>query len=545
MPGFNPSEFQPSPHPAWTGDLTRVPYWVYRDRELLKAEQERVFEGPVWNYLCLESEIANPGDWRTTMVGQMPVVVVRDKDGSIAAFENRCAHRGALICLDNAGSGAKDFQCVYHAWRYDLRGNLKSVAFQRGVNGRGGMPADFRVEDHGPRKLRTTTLCGLVFGTFSRRYAGYRGPSSAPMSWRSSSASSADRQIEIIGRFVEVLPNNWKMYAENVRDSYHASLLHLFFATFKINRLSQGGGLIVSPNGGCSVSSTIAPTEADDKAYAGMRSVDDDYRLEDPSLIDVVDEHPRPHPPADRHGVPELRRAEDAERHGAAVLHAGRRRPDEPGMDLFRLCRRHAGDAQAPAAASEPGRAGRVSSRWRMAASAALSNAASRRRRTRPRSSRWAAPASKASRRGRPRPRCAGSGRCGAGWSGYEHAAAIAELNAAYAAAIDNDRLEAWPDFFVDDCLYKITSAENHKRGYAAGIVYADSRAMLRDRVTALRTANIYERQSYRHIIGLPLISAHGAGVITAETPFLVARIMRDGRTRSVRHRRLSRQDAR
>jgi 3-phenylpropionate/cinnamic acid dioxygenase small subunit len=104
----------------------------------------------------------------------------------------------------------------------------------------------------------------------------------------------------------------------------------------------------------------------------------------------------------------------------------------------------------------------------------------------------------------------------------------LAELNAAYAAAIDQDRLEAWPDFFVDDCLYKITSAENHNRGYAAGVIYADSRAMLRDRVTALRTANIYERQSYRHIVGLPVIGPTGA---TAETSFLVARIMRDGRT--------------
>ena len=74
----------------------------------------------------------------------------------------------------------------------------------------------------------------------------------------------------------------------------------------------------------------------------------------------------------------------------------------------------------------------------------------------------------------------------------------VAELNAAYAATIDADRLEAWPDFFVDNCLYKITSADNHRRGYSAGIVYADSRAMLRDRVTALRSANIYERQSYR-----------------------------------------------
>jgi 3-phenylpropionate/cinnamic acid dioxygenase small subunit len=104
----------------------------------------------------------------------------------------------------------------------------------------------------------------------------------------------------------------------------------------------------------------------------------------------------------------------------------------------------------------------------------------------------------------------------------------VAALNAAYAATIDQDRLEAWPGFFVEDCLYKITSAANHRAGYAAGIVYADSRAMLRDRVTALRTANIFERHSYRHIVGLPVIGADGD---TAETPFLVARIMRDGRT--------------
>ncbi|MSP03785.1 MAG: terephthalate 1,2-dioxygenase [Acetobacteraceae bacterium] len=104
----------------------------------------------------------------------------------------------------------------------------------------------------------------------------------------------------------------------------------------------------------------------------------------------------------------------------------------------------------------------------------------------------------------------------------------LAELNAAYAQAIDTDQLESWPDFFVEDCLYKITSADNHKAGYAAGIVYADTGAMLRDRVNALRTANIYERQSYRHIIGLPVI---GTDQMSAETPFMVARIMRDGKT--------------
>lgn len=106
----------------------------------------------------------------------------------------------------------------------------------------------------------------------------------------------------------------------------------------------------------------------------------------------------------------------------------------------------------------------------------------------------------------------------------------LAALNAAYAACIDDDRLEDWPGFFLDQCLYKITSAENLRDGNEAGIVYADSRAMLADRVLALRRANIYERQTYRHIIGTSLITAPGFADAIIETPFLVVRTMRDGR---------------
>lgn len=105
----------------------------------------------------------------------------------------------------------------------------------------------------------------------------------------------------------------------------------------------------------------------------------------------------------------------------------------------------------------------------------------------------------------------------------------ISALNAAYAAAIDADRLEDWPDFFFEQCLYKITTADNHAKGYQAGVIYADTRAMLTDRVAALRQANIYERQRYRHIMGMPLLSAAADGSITAETPFLVVRTMREG----------------
>ncbi|MGH7277994.1 MAG: aromatic-ring-hydroxylating dioxygenase subunit beta [Candidatus Rokuibacteriota bacterium] len=108
--------------------------------------------------------------------------------------------------------------------------------------------------------------------------------------------------------------------------------------------------------------------------------------------------------------------------------------------------------------------------------------------------------------------------------------ALVAQLNADYARAIDDDRLEDWPDFFVEGCLYTITSADNHRRGLPAGLIYADSRGMLRDRVAALREANIYERQAYRHLVGLPAILGDADGALRAETPFLVVRIMRDGR---------------
>jgi anthranilate 1,2-dioxygenase small subunit/terephthalate 1,2-dioxygenase oxygenase component beta subunit len=105
----------------------------------------------------------------------------------------------------------------------------------------------------------------------------------------------------------------------------------------------------------------------------------------------------------------------------------------------------------------------------------------------------------------------------------------IAALHAASARALDTDRLEEWPGFFAERCLYVVTTADNVAKGYQAGLIYADSRAMLDDRVMALREANIYERQRYRHILGLPFITGEADGVVAAETSFAVIRTMRDG----------------
>jgi phenylpropionate dioxygenase-like ring-hydroxylating dioxygenase large terminal subunit len=275
------------PIEAWPPGLTRVPYWVYRDPGIARDEQARVFEGPGWHYLCLEIDVPETGDYRTSMMGAMPVVIARAEDGVIAAFENRCAHRGALICLDDGGK-VKDFHCVYHAWRYDLRGNLTSVAFRRGVNGQGGMPDDFRMKAHGPRKLRTAVLCGLVFGTLAPDAPDietYIGPEVLVRLKR-----VLHKKVEVIGRFTQQLPCNWKLYMENVRDTYHASLLHTFFTTFRITRLSQGGGVMVSGNGIAHASTTLATAKGPDDSYAGMRSDNQGFQLQDPSFMNAVAE---------------------------------------------------------------------------------------------------------------------------------------------------------------------------------------------------------------------------------------------------------------
>jgi phenylpropionate dioxygenase-like ring-hydroxylating dioxygenase large terminal subunit len=268
--------------------LTRVPYWLYADGDIYEQEQARIFRGPTWNFLCLEAELTKPGSYRRSSLGAMPVVVTRDQDGALHAFENRCAHRGSLLVLDERGE-ARDIICVYHNWSYDLAGNLTGVAFRKGLGGKGGMPADCRPEAHGPRKLKLTTLAGLVFGTLApdapplERYLG------AEIVARIRRVMRAP--VKLLGDYSQTLPSNWKLYMENVKDTYHASLLHTFFTTFRLNRLSQKGGVVVSDCGGHHVSySLAADTGGREYEQAGMRAAQEGFGLEAPELLEAVDE---------------------------------------------------------------------------------------------------------------------------------------------------------------------------------------------------------------------------------------------------------------
>jgi phenylpropionate dioxygenase-like ring-hydroxylating dioxygenase large terminal subunit len=263
--------------------VTRAPYRVMSDPEVYRMEQQRIFRGPVWNYLCLEAELPEPGTFRTTFIGETPVIVTREKDGTLHAVVNRCAHKGALLCLESGGK-RQAFTCPYHAWTYDLSGNLRSVAFEKGVNGKGGMPPEFDRADHGLERVRIESYLGLIFGTFSAEtpsFEEYIGPGMAAQFRR-----VFHKPVKVLGYHHQVMHNNWKLYMENSRDPYHATILHAFYTTFKLNRLTMEGGITLEHDGWHSMNySKGATMRQGEYEGTGIRSLIENVGLNDPSFL--------------------------------------------------------------------------------------------------------------------------------------------------------------------------------------------------------------------------------------------------------------------
>ena len=105
----------------------------------------------------------------------------------------------------------------------------------------------------------------------------------------------------------------------------------------------------------------------------------------------------------------------------------------------------------------------------------------------------------------------------------------LEQLYADYVRCLDADELENWPGFFIEDCFYRVTSAENFDAGLPLGLIYATSRNMLKDRVSALREANIYEPQRYRHLVSSIRVVGETGATLDVEANFLVIRTMQDG----------------
>ncbi len=274
----------------WPGrDESAVPFSVYVDEEIFRLEQERIFRGPVWSYLGLESEVPNPGDFLSTYVGTTPVVLNRARDGALHGFVNRCAHRGATVVREQRGN-CKVHTCLYHQWSYDAEGKLVGIPYRRGLNGVGGFPADFRPEENGLRKVRVASIQGLVFGTLSEAAPSLEAFLGDTICARLRRVFN--RPLVSLGYQRQRVRANWKLMVENVKDSYHGALLHAFNSRFGFFRSTQRGDVRMTAGGAHGILTTYSTqSEQVASAFDQVATFKPNLALEDMSIVRFTRDH--------------------------------------------------------------------------------------------------------------------------------------------------------------------------------------------------------------------------------------------------------------
>ncbi|MGB8424026.1 aromatic ring-hydroxylating dioxygenase subunit alpha [Paraburkholderia sp.] len=285
-----PVHFSPQ---AWKDDgSSRIPFWAYTDDSTYSKELDRFFYSGHWNYVGLEAEIPNAGDFKRTVVGERSVIVTRTQDGEVAVIENVCAHRGVRFCREKSGN-RKDFTCPYHQWNYDLKGNLVGVPFRRGVKAdgkvNGGMPPDFDPKEHGLTKLKVATRNGVIFASFDHDVPPleeYLGPSMLGYFDRVFNG----RKLKIYGYNRQRIPGNWKLMQENIKDPYHPGLLHTWFVTFGLWRADNKSELKMDEQFRHAAMISTRGAGGKGEVTAGVSSFKEQMVLNDDRVLDVVSE---------------------------------------------------------------------------------------------------------------------------------------------------------------------------------------------------------------------------------------------------------------
>jgi len=277
----------------WPEGVTHVPYQIYSDPEIFEREMERIFRGHNWSYVGLEAEIPKVEDYLVTRIGNRSVVITRDANGDIHGFINRCAHRGVKLCRQRKGNN-RFFVCPYHQWSYDSKGNLRGVPFIKGVKKLGGMPDDFRREDYDLPRLRIATRGGVIFASFAKDtdklpdLETYLGEVNCKYFDRVFDG----RNLRLMGFSRQRIPGNWKLMFENIKDPYHASLLHVFLVTFGLFRADQKSQVRMDETGGHGLLISQKGEQQATEDTKDIKNLKTNFKLADPRLLDPVKEFP-------------------------------------------------------------------------------------------------------------------------------------------------------------------------------------------------------------------------------------------------------------
>lgn len=207
-------------------DRFRVATSLYRDAEVFEAELSILFERS-WVYLCHESEVSTPGDYRAVSVGRQPVLVTRTESGDVRAFLNVCRHRGSVLCRTESGN-SNYFSCPYHGWKYSNEGILVGIPQRK----QGYEQTFGRGEEDGLVPLpRVESFRGLVFGSLEASVpdlSAWLGQAAPYIElWADRSPDGRTTVVAPPHRYS--YPGNWKLQAENGTDGYHGNYVHESF----------------------------------------------------------------------------------------------------------------------------------------------------------------------------------------------------------------------------------------------------------------------------------------------------------------------------